>query len=62
MEFQTLQCGRNILAVTKFIILLKVEFDELLKAGLLNCPFVAFSVTPAMNAFITKAVFIFTKM
>jgi hypothetical protein len=44
---------RNILAVTKFIILLKVEFDELLKvltAGLLNCSFMAFSMTPAMNS------------
>jgi hypothetical protein len=41
---------RNILAVTKFIILLKVEFDELLKAGLPNCPFMAFSMTPAMNS------------
>jgi hypothetical protein len=41
---------RNILAVAKFIVLLKAEFDELLKAGLPNCPFVAFSRTPAMNS------------
>jgi len=38
------------LAVTKFIIPLNVEFDELLKAGLLNCPLIAFFMTPAMNA------------
>lgn len=49
-NFKHCSVGRNILAVTKFIILLKVEFDELLKASLLNCPFMAFSMTPAMNA------------
>jgi len=49
-NFKHYSVDRNILAVTKFIIPLKVEFEELLKAGLLNCPFLAFSITPAMNA------------
>ena len=49
-HFKHCSVDRNILAVTKFIILLKVEFDELLEAGLLNYPFMAFSMTPAMNA------------
>ena len=52
-NFKHFIVDRDVLAVKEFLIQFKVEFDVLLKAGLLNCPFMTFSMTPA----ITKAVF-----
>lgn len=53
-NFKHFVVDRNVSAVkNKFVVQFKVEFDVLLKAGLPNCPFMTFSMTPAT----TEAVF-----
>jgi hypothetical protein len=43
-------CGQKYFSSYRIHYSVKSGVDELLKAGLLNCPFMTFSMTPAMNA------------